>query len=96
MEDVELKISAIETKVGKLLDRQHSLLSKNNSLSQENEDLKALVSKQKDIVSELENKIKMLKIAKNLEQSELGNTEVKRKITEFIKDIDKCIALLNG
>ena len=79
-----------------MLDRQQSLLSNNNSLSQENEDLKALVSKQKDIVSELENKIKMLKIAKNLEQSELGNTEVKRKITEFIKEIDKCIALLNG
>lgn len=96
MEDIESKISAIETKVGKLLDRQQSLLSKNNYLSQENEDLKALVSKQKDMVSELENKIKMLKIAKNLEQSELGNTEVKRKITEFIKEIDKCIALLNG
>ena len=44
MEGIELKISAIETKVGKLLDRQHSLLSKNNSLSQENEDLKALLA----------------------------------------------------
>jgi len=96
MESINLKISTIESKVLKLIEKQTSLQSNNELLSQENEDLKVLVKQQSNQISELENKIKMLKIAKSLEQTDGGNTEVKRKITEFVKEIDKCIALLNG
>lgn len=96
MEGIENQILSIEKKLVKLVDQQDNLKQTNVSLRQENEDLKALVSKQTEQISELENKIKMLKIAKSLEQTGEGNTEVKRKITEFVKEIDKCIALLNG
>jgi chromosome segregation ATPase len=96
MEGIENQILSIEKKLVKLVDQQDNLKQTNVSLRKENEDLKALVSKQTEQISELENKIKMLKIAKSLEQTGEGNTEVKRKITEFVKEIDKCIALLNG
>lgn len=48
--------------------------------------------------SELENKIKIVKLAQNIGSpgSESADiTELKRKINEYIKEIDHCITMLN-
>lgn len=96
MKVVDQQIQSIESKIERLVSRNQALMAKELQLSSENADLKSQVSAQKAVMDELENQIKMLKIAKTLEQSEMGSSEVKRKITEFVKEIDRCIALLNG
>ncbi len=46
-------------------------------------------------ISELENKYNSLKLAKTLTGSKQDNAEAKSKINNIVREIDKCIALLN-
>ena len=49
--------------------------------------------------NELNNKIKIIKLAQNISSGKPDEnqevTELKRKINEYIKEIDNCIAMLN-
>jgi len=53
-----------------------------------------LISKNTEI-EELNDKYKVLKMAKSLEGASNENKDVKLKINEMVREIDKCIALLN-
>lgn len=47
-------------------------------------------------INQLQEQVKLLKLAKQLEGDSLQDTkEVKLKINEMVREIDKCIALMN-
>ncbi|MCD8529016.1 MAG: hypothetical protein LRY27_03435 [Chitinophagales bacterium] len=48
-------------------------------------------------IKDLQEKLQMLKLAKSIGNEEIKEekTDLKRKINEYIKEIDRCIALLN-
>ena len=94
MKDVNTLVSGIEYKLGKLID--HYLLQRIEieKYKKEISSLNETVKDQKTKISQLEEKIKILKIAKTLESKE-GNVEAKLKINELVREIDKCIGLLN-
>ena len=47
-------------------------------------------------ISQLQEQVKLLKLAKQLEGDSVKDTkEVKLKINEMVREIDKCIALMN-
>jgi len=80
----------------------HTLMSNNSSLKEQNIQLETKVSELKNTLkqqkSEIENfngKVKMLKMAKSLSGDSEKNTEMKLKINELVREIDKCISLLN-
>ena len=64
------------------------LLNENEILNQKNQE------KDKRIIV-LENELMQLKIAKALIGSEEDSHEAKQKINRIVREIDKCIALLN-
>ena len=77
-------------------------MSNNSSLKEQNTQLETKVSELKNTLkqqkSEIENfngKVKMLKMAKSLVGDSEKNTEMKLKINELVREIDKCISLLN-
>ena len=49
--------------------------------------------------TELNNKIKIIKLAQNIGSEKTGEdleiSELKRKVNEYIREIDNCIAMLN-
>tara|TARA_B100001093_G_scaffold508216_1_gene570009 strand:+ start:4806 stop:5099 length:294 start_codon:yes stop_codon:yes gene_type:complete len=48
------------------------------------------------IVKQLKEQVKMLKLAKQIDREEIeDNKDVKLMINEMVREIDKCIALLN-
>ena len=94
MKDVATLVSGIEYKLGKLIEQQYLDRADNKKNRAEIEELKQVVSQQKNNIRELEEKIKILKIAKTIETKE-GNVEAKLKINELVREIDKCIGLLN-
>lgn len=94
MKDVASLVSGIEFKIGKLIEQHHVQLAENKKYVGEINELKQLINEQKILIRQLEEKIKTLKIAKTLETKE-GNVEAKLKINEFVREIDKCIGLLN-
>ena len=56
--------------------------------------LKELDEKQK-VVKSLEEKIKVIKISKLVSSDGEDNKKTKQKINEYVREIDKCIGLLN-
>lgn len=83
-------------------EKVHTLMSNNSSLREQNIQLEAKVFELKNTLNqqkaEIENfneKFKMLKMAKSLGGDSEKNTEMKLKINELVREIDKCISLLN-
>lgn len=94
MTNVETLISGIEYKVRKVLERNEVLKSENEKLTGEIRSLKAQIENLMVKQSELENKLIVVKLAKSLNKEE-SRTNVKLKINELVRDIDRCIGLLN-
>lgn len=95
MNKISLLTKDIENKIKKIVDLQSQLKKENNHLIQEVHALKNIIEDQKVIIENLEKKLKILKIAKTLEIGK-DNQQAKLKINELVREIDKCIALLNN
>ena len=90
------------TVLNSIKEKVHLLMSNNSSLKEQNIQLEKKVSELKNTLeeqnAEIENfneKVKMLKMAKSLGGDSEKNTEMKLKINELVREIDKCISLLN-
>ncbi|MEI7501179.1 MAG: hypothetical protein WCK84_12120 [Bacteroidota bacterium] len=94
MKDVATLVSGIEYKMRKLIEQHQLARNDNKRLINEVQGLKEVINEQKQIIKQLEEKSKILKLAKTLELKE-GNVEAKLKINELVREIDKCIGLLN-
>ena len=94
MKDVASLVSGIEYKLRKLIENHHLLRSENIRLNHEIQELKQVNNDQRQSIKQLEEKNKILRIAKTLVTKE-GNVEAKLKINELVREIDKCIGLLN-
>jgi len=57
--------------------------------------LERTVELQKNTLSELTEQNKLIKLAKNLTLEDSDTAEMKTKVNELIKEIDRCIDLLN-
>ncbi len=97
MAEVSDIISSLEKKVRELVKAHDSLRHRNNILSAELGELKNMLDVQKQTIKNLEEKNKIIKLAKSLTESEAKDSaEMKYKINEIVREIDKCIAQLNS
>ena len=87
-------ISGIEDKIRNLIEEHNALELKCNKLVQKEEELTITVEQYKLTRKELEEKNSLLKVSKSLESMD-GSDDVKKKITRLVREIDKCIGLLN-
>ena len=89
----ELKI--LNKKLEELFGRYNEIRTKNKELKDENELLKHYLQEREEKINNLENKYQRIKISGAL-MGEGGNAfEAKQKITELVREIDRCVALLN-
>ena len=93
---ISLTITSLHSKVEKLI-----ILNKKNGddvkrFKEENEALRDELKQSTKKKLELEEKVKILSLAKSLSNAEIGKNELKLKINELVREIDKCIALTNG
>lgn len=93
MKDLSLQVSSIKAKAEKLVEKYQLLEEENEVLSVKMENIKQELEEKSQQVLELNNKIKLLKIAKNVDGE--STKEVKLKINEMVREIDKCIAQIN-
>jgi hypothetical protein len=94
MKNTSTLITGIEYKLRKLLDKNESLKKEVDKNNQHIADLEQLTDNQTKKIIELENNINLIKIAKSLEPGK-GTVEAKVKINELVREIDRCIGLLN-
>ena len=87
-------ISGIDTKLRKLIVKHQELREKIENYQEEIRALNKVSEAQKKTIRELEEKVKTIKLTKTLETKE-GAGEAKARINELVREIDKCIGLLN-
>ena len=88
-------INNIEVKLGKFIAKHQQLNNEKLILEQENNSLSIELKKNKQDLSVLQEKIKLMNISKSVEVSKEEMKASRLKINEYVREIDKCIALLN-
>ena len=89
-------VNAIETKLVKFIAKYELIRKEKLLLQQENDaSVVSLESKEKEVVN-LQEKIKLMNISKSGDASKQEVKETRLKINEYVREIDKCIALLNN
>ncbi|MBP7496576.1 MAG: hypothetical protein KA792_02815 [Bacteroidales bacterium] len=95
MKDINTILAGIEYKVRNLLNLQTELLNEKADLISINKQLSEKNQEQEKIINELKEQIKIVRITKKIQTSKQG-TELKLKINEMMREIDRCLSLLNN
>ncbi|MFM1876568.1 MAG: hypothetical protein RL266_2305 [Bacteroidota bacterium] len=96
MDNLNTYINGLIVKVEKLVKLQGELQAENMKLKSANESLERLVSEQKNALIELEEQNKVVKIAKAVTEDDEDRKEQRKRLNELVREVDKCIALLNN
>jgi predicted RNase H-like nuclease (RuvC/YqgF family) len=94
MSAIASQLENIVDKTSRLVEFCKVLQEENKLLQNENKALKTSLTKDQARVEELEEKLRVVKLARSLEGSNEKTLDIKQKINEFVREIDKCIVLL--
>ncbi len=94
--DTSLIVESLQSKVEKLIVQHNKAKEDIKQLKEENTLLQGKLTYAKVQAKELSEKNKVLKLAKSLSGKEGKSTDIKLKINELIREIDKCIAQVNS
>ena len=85
----------VKNYIKKLIEKVNQLKAENKYLLQDNDALNAQLQEKKKQVVTLQDKVKLMNISKSVDVSKKEIKETRLKINEYVREIDKCIALLN-
>ena len=88
-------VNNIEVKLGKLIAKYQQVKQEKLILQQENDDFVASLKLKEIEILNLQEKVKLMNISKSVDASKQEVKETRLKINEYVREIDKCIALLN-
>ena len=88
-------VEDIEVKVKKLIVKYEELKGESNVLEQEKLQVLNELSSKNSKIEQLQEKIKLMNISKSVDVSGDDVKTTRLKINEYVREIDKCIGLLN-
>ena len=94
MPSVTDQLNIVVEKTERLIALCNALQEENDLLKLENQSLSAALDVSKDKGKDLEEKLRVLKLAKSFSETNEKSLDIKQKINEFVREIDKCIVLL--
>jgi predicted nucleic acid-binding Zn-ribbon protein len=89
------ELMQLNKKLDELLDRYNNLRIENKDLKHENEAIRQNLQERNQRIKELETKYERIKLSGALLGEGENANEAKKKITELVREIDRCVALLN-
>jgi ABC-type phosphate transport system auxiliary subunit len=92
---LKANLNGLERKLLVLIGEHKSLQEELKSLKSENHQLKAAVKVRDEQITGFHNQLKITKIVDNLNPEDGSVLELKKKVDEYIREIDKCIAHLS-
>jgi chromosome segregation ATPase len=92
---LKTNLNGLERKILILLNEHKSLKNELRGLKLENHELKASIRARDEQISGFKNQIKIAKIVDYIDPEDGSTSELKRKVDEYIREIDKCIAHLS-
>ena len=94
MPTVAEQLNRVVEKTERLIELCSALQEENDLLKLENQTLSSALQSGKEKSLELEEKLRILKMAKSFSETNEKTLDIKQKIDEFVQEIDKCIVLL--
>ena len=88
------QLTSVLQKTARIIELCGALQEENELLRLENESVKVALDTSKTKNSELEEKLRVLKLAKSIEGTSEKTLDIKQKINDFVREIDKCVVLL--
>jgi hypothetical protein len=78
-----------------LINEHKNLKEEVKGLKKENQDLRAAVKVRDEQIAGFNNQLKITKIVDSLNPEDGSVSELKKKVDDYIREIDKCIAHLS-
>ncbi|WEK20065.1 MAG: hypothetical protein P0Y49_02715 [Candidatus Pedobacter colombiensis] len=94
MSSVADQLTSVLQKTARLIELCGALQEENELLKLENESIKVALDTSKNKNADLEEKLRVLKLAKSIEGTSEKTLDIKQKINDFVREIDKCVVLL--
>lgn len=88
------QLTSIVERTERLIELCEALQEENDLLKLESQSLNVALESSKNKTKELEEKLRILKMAKSFSETNEKSLDIKQKINEFVQEIDKCIVLL--
>ena len=95
LERINSELQSLERKLVLLINEQKNLKSKNILLEQQKRELEEQLNSKNDQLQSFQNQIKISKIAGSVGADRKDASELKKKIDEYIGEVDRCIAHLS-
>ena len=89
------ELALLNKKIEELFERYNDLRTKNRDLKNENDTLKRYIEERELKIRNLEKRYERIKISGALMGEGEGAAEARKKINELVREIDRCVALLN-
>lgn len=94
-EALKANLNGLERKLLVLVNEHKSLKEEIRTLRNENQELKEAIRQRDEQIAGFHNQLKITKIADNLYPEDGSVSELKKKVDEYIREIDRCIAHLS-
>lgn len=94
-ETLKANLSGLERKLLVLVNEHKTLKEQVKVLKSENAELKSTLKVRDEQIASFHNQLKITKIADNLYPENGSVSELKKKVDEYISEIDRCIAHLS-
>ncbi|GAA4903299.1 hypothetical protein [Mucilaginibacter defluvii] len=88
------QLNSIIDKTERLMELCAALQEENDLMRLENQSLSVALTTSKNKTAELEEKLRVLKVARSFSETNEKSLDIKQKINDFVQEIDKCIVLL--
>ena len=88
-------LEGIKERVRSVKVRMQEQTEENKRLMKKNEDLQEQVQQKQSLIEELEQKNQRLSMVKSIKGNDEDSQEARIQINRIVREIDKCIALLN-
>ncbi|MGC1241770.1 MAG: hypothetical protein WA874_09280 [Chryseosolibacter sp.] len=94
-EVLKANLNGLERKLLVLVSEHKNLKEEIKTLKIENQELKTAIRIRDEQITGFHNQLKITKIVDNLHPEDGSVSELKKKVDEYIREIDKCIAHLS-
>ncbi|MBS1682139.1 MAG: hypothetical protein JST48_10525 [Bacteroidetes bacterium] len=91
-EALKTSLNGLERKIMMLISDNKTLKDEMRTIKLENHELRTDLRKREEQLDHFKNQIKITKIVDNINPGDESISELKRKVEEYIREIDKCIA----
>jgi cell division protein FtsB len=94
-EIIKTHFTALERKIAVLVNEHKRLKDEIRRLKTENLELRHLLGSREEQLEYFRNQAKIAKLVDNLRSEDGSTSELKKKVDDYIREIDRCIAYLS-